>query len=803
MAVLMDDTPLVERPASGWRPAWLPIPIAVLLIALLRRVDTGVTFEPPLLLPVLNTVFLVAIPLLVAWRASRSYPGHGAPAVLLMAWGSLGLGLSNASASLLAVLSTPDAMVTLHNTGALIAGLCYAASAVLSVRPEAVALVAPAADEDRSPFVVSRRASVFALGVSTMVLLLGLLTAAKLHGLWRDAFFGPAGPTTLRQVVLGGAVVSFGAAALLFRVTDWSGESRFVRWYSLALLLIAVGLGGVFVQNQVGSLTGWVGRAAQYLGCAYLYLAIRAVPLDSEVLPLGQVLRETHDRYRRLLETAPVAILVHAEGKYTFANEAAAFLFGAPSPEALVGREVLDLVAPEDRRTVRERIASVRQGGPTPLRALRILRLDGSPVDVETSAARVEYSGRPAVQVVIRDISRRLRLEAQLREQADRLAEANRLKDEFLATLSHELRTPLNAILGWSRMLVAGALHGDAVRRAIEAIDRNASMQVHLINDVLDVSRIVSGKLRLEAGPTDVGGCMQAALLAVRPALEAKQIEVEEDIRSGLVLGDPERLQQVFWNLLSNAAKFTGQGGRVTACVREDGDQVHAEVRDSGVGIAPDFLPHVFERFRQADGSTTRAHGGLGLGLAIARHLVELHGGRVWAESDGPGQGAAFHVVLPARQIAQGAATDDPASGGLQPVPCLAGMQVLVVDDEQDARDLLQAMLVSYGAEVRVAESAARGLELVESWRPTVLLTDIGMPGTDGYQLLRDVRALGADRGGATPALAVTAYGRGDDRERTSKAGFAGHLTKPVSPVVVASLVEQIGRGDASASPRV
>ncbi len=381
---------------------------------------------------------------------------------------------------------------------------------------------------------------------------------------------------------------------------------------------------------------------------------------------------------------------------------------------------------------------------------------------------------------------RLLRHESRARAAAE---ESNRLKDEFLATLSHELRTPLTAILGWSSMLRSGRLDAETFDSAIEIIERNARMQQQIIDDILDVSRVITGKLRFDPQPTDIRRVVEEAVDTVRPAAGAKNIALMTsfDPRMRLVTGDSSRLQQIVWNLLSNAVKFTPIGGKVGVLLEHTESHVRLTVADTGPGIRPDFLPYVFDRFRQGDQSTTRAFGGLGLGLAIVRHLVELHGGTVGAASDGEGRGATFMVELPSMETrkAEGGrrieeeAKSEAAIRHPQPTS-LRGLRVLVVDDEPDALDLIRVVLEQRGAEVSTANSAAAAFDALEAGRPDVLVCDIGMPGEDGYGLIRRVRALGAASGGETPAIALTAYARAEDRLRALRAGYQMHVPKPV-----------------------
>ena len=396
-----------------------------------------------------------------------------------------------------------------------------------------------------------------------------------------------------------------------------------------------------------------------------------------------------------------------------------------------------------------------------------------------------------------------------LREQNARAeAEAaNRMKDEFLATLSHELRTPLTALYGWACLLSETTLADDLASKAAKAIERNARIQTQLIDDLLDVSRIISGKLHLDVRPIDLSSAAEAAISVVRPAADAKSIQLTYNhpkvVRA--ISGDSARLQQVIWNLLSNAVKFTPEGGRIEASLNYTDTHALLTVADTGKGISQDFLPHVFDRFRQADSSTTRGFGGLGLGLAIVRHLVELHGGTVNAKSQGVDLGATFMASFPLIATSFESSTMSHTSEydcvDLSP---LAGLRVLVVDDEMDARELISHAITRTGAEVKTCGSAREALELLEQWRPDLLLSDIGMPGEDGYSLINKVRSLPPERGGLTPAAALTAYVRGEDRERALAAGYQAHIAKPVSSLqLVSTLVQLVGIDSEVSSARV
>jgi CheY-like chemotaxis protein len=405
-----------------------------------------------------------------------------------------------------------------------------------------------------------------------------------------------------------------------------------------------------------------------------------------------------------------------------------------------------------------------------------------------------------------------LEREKSLRAEAEK---ANRLKDEFLATVSHELRTPLTAILGWAHMLEVNDLEQKTALHAVAVIKRNALQQKQIVEDILDVSRVITGKLRLESELVELTPVVQAALDTIAPAAEAKGLKLRFSLDpKAAVTGDASRLQQVVWNLLANAVKFTPAGGEVRASVERLLTHVRIEVSDTGQGILPEFLPYAFDRFRQADMGTTRQHGGLGLGLSIVRHLVEAHGGNVHAYSAGEGQGATFTVDLPppaeaeqpsARPAAahaaqaQGAAnpgdSQAPPAAGVEKeeaLPPLVGMRVLAVDDDADTLEMLSLFLRRAGAEVAGAETAAAALEALERFRPDVLVADIGMPEVDGYELLRRVRALGAERGGLMPAIALTAYVGEADRARALRSGFQAHLPKPVEPDVLIKAVASL-----------
>jgi PAS domain S-box-containing protein len=409
---------------------------------------------------------------------------------------------------------------------------------------------------------------------------------------------------------------------------------------------------------------------------------------------------------------------------------------------------------------------------------------------------------RPADLRVAEDLAHRVAVAIANADLYHAALEADRRKDEFLATLSHELRTPLNAIVGWSHVLRDGTGSPETVRKAAETIHRNAQVQAQLISDILDVSRIVAGKVRLDLRPVNLSSVIEAALDTVRPAAQARGVRVEVvlDPAAGPISGDAERLQQVIWNLLSNAIKFVPEkDGRVHVRLEAVNSHVRLTVEDNGPGIEPRFLPFVFERFRQEDASSTRRHQGLGLGLAIVRHLVELHGGTVAADNRAERTGAIFTVELPRRSVAVDAVTiqrhphaEEPA--WLEDAPALAGVKVVVIDDQPDARELVKAVLERCGASVTAVGSAREGLEAVRGERPHVVLADVEMPGESGYDFVRQLRELPASQGGQTPAAALTAYATAQDRMNALRAGFQIHIPKPVQPAELAAVVASLFR---------
>ncbi|HSI03876.1 MAG TPA: ATP-binding protein, partial [Myxococcota bacterium] len=461
-------------------------------------------------------------------------------------------------------------------------------------------------------------------------------------------------------------------------------------------------------------------------------------------------------------------------------------IFGRdPGEGPLNRRQALEagIVHPDDIQKFELALKAASRPGGTFKLTTRIKRQnDGAWRWLELAGALTTTTdGKPLKLVaVIADITDRKRAESE---------RVSHMKDEFLATLSHELRTPLNAILGWSELLKADGL-ADATRlQAVEIIDRNARVQTRLIEDLLEMSRIISGKVRLDLQPIDLADIVDAAVESAQPMASTRGVRLSKVIDAGVgkMSGDPARLQQVVTNLLSNAIKFTPVGGNVRVQLAQGSTDIRIIVRDNGSGIAPDFAPFLFDRFAQAEPSHTRRFGGLGLGLSIVKQLVEMHGGNVTAESAGLGKGSTFTVSLPLARVTAGANDDvDDAvrgyaadAGGLD-IKLLTGIKILVVDDEPDARELMKRVLETREAKVVTAASAAIGLELVERYRPDIVLSDIGMPGIDGYDFIRQVRALGVTRGGTVPAIAVTAFARAEDRERALLAGYQSHLPKPM-----------------------
>jgi signal transduction histidine kinase/ActR/RegA family two-component response regulator len=503
--------------------------------------------------------------------------------------------------------------------------------------------------------------------------------------------------------------------------------------------------------------------------------------------------------FRALFEdSAAPAWVVDEESRAILAVNRAALHRSGYEREGMLAAPLSDVLTLEPER----------DGSPTVRGELR--RVDGACQAVDVMISRVHFAGRPAQLLQLQAPGAPAesapewteRLARAERERADAEA-ANRAKDEFLAMLSHELRAPLGSILIWTQLLRTGGLDEPATVRALGMIERSTETLQHFIEDLLDISRIIAGKLSLEVRPTDLASVVQAAVEEAQPGLEAKAIRLTTVVDRQLppTSGDPARLQQVVRNLLSNAAKFTPEGGHVHVELDHVECSARIQVTDTGVGIPKDFLSTVFERFRQVDSTSSRAHRGLGLGLAIVRHLVELHGGAVTAESPGPGLGSTFTLMLPLISGTLSSAVESVPSGSDWSLDdsALAHVRILLVDDEEDARESLRVLLERSGAEVRAAKSASEALTQIVSFAPHVLLSDIAMPEEDGYRLIRKVRALDPEQGGRTPAIALTAYASREDRRSALLAGYQDHIAKPPDPLKLIELLAKLARG---AAPR-
>lgn len=519
-----------------------------------------------------------------------------------------------------------------------------------------------------------------------------------------------------------------------------------------------------------------------------------------------RLLEQTESLRVTLASIGDAVIATNNDGVITFINPVAEQITGWSTAEAS-GKpiyEVFKIINEENRARVTSPFETIKDKGQIVGLANHtvLITKDGTEVPIEDSGAPIKDPSGKIIGVIIvfHDVSKRRREELEreqllTREQAARAAAetSDRLKDEFLATVSHELRTPLNAILGWAATLALGDQDPQMVQRGLTTIERNAKAQAQIISDILDVSRIITGKLRLEFRPVELATVLRAAVDTLSPTAAAKSIGIKliVDHENGLVAGDPDRLQQVIWNLIANAIKFTPKEGMIDIHLQRIDSHMELTVSDNGPGISSEFLPHVFERFRQADSSTTRAHGGLGLGLAIVRHLAELHGGHVTAASEGHGRGSTFKLNLPVASAVMGQTSGEivmklrelvKADQAQLVTKDLSGLRVLVVDDEPDTLEILSMMLNQSGASVRTATSSADALRTFGEWQPNVLLSDLGMPGEDGYTLINRIRALAPERGGNIPAAAITAHVREEDREKVFAAGYQAHIAKPVDP---------------------
>ena len=520
-------------------------------------------------------------------------------------------------------------------------------------------------------------------------------------------------------------------------------------------------------------------------------------------------LRTSEIRYRRLFESARDGILIlNARTlQITDVNPFMTELLGY-SREEFLGKELWEIGLFRDKEASQQAFRELQATGYLRYEDLPLQTSEGERREVEFVSNVYQEDGRAVIQCNIRDITDRKRGEEergllfQREQEAHAEADnANGIKDEFLALLSHELRTPLTSILGWSDLLVEGKLDDPAAKRALEIIGRNARAQRQLIDDLLDTSRIITGKMRLEVRPVELRPLIEIVVDAVRPAANARNIHLQTvlDPLTSPISGDPQRLQQIIWNLLTNAIKFTPKSGGVEVRLERIESHVELSISDTGQGIEPEFLPHVFDRFLQSDSSSTRRHGGLGLGLSIVRQLVELHGGSVTALSSGAGDGTTFKVILPLMSVNHNLSDGGEVWPTLKVTnpqpdsqPSLAGVRVLVIDDESDACELIAAVLTGRGAEVVAVESAVEALAELQRQRFHVLVSDIGMPDIDGYALIEKIRQLPAEHGGRVPAAALTAYAGVQDRDRALKAGYQMHISKPVEPAELVTVVANL-----------
>jgi PAS domain S-box-containing protein len=502
-------------------------------------------------------------------------------------------------------------------------------------------------------------------------------------------------------------------------------------------------------------------------------------------------LTEERDRFFAL--SMDLLCIVHLDGRFQRVNPAFQTVLGF-SEEHLLSMTVFDLLHPDDLANTVHEYQKLAQGHPTQDMENRLRCQDGDYRWLAWSYFPVPEDG--LLFGVGRDTTERRQLSEIIRLRAEELENANRIKDEFLATMSHELRTPLTSILGWSRLLESNQLTEKEKHRAVQIIQRNAEAQSKLIEDLLDVSRIITGKLKIEFQPVSFAAITESVVSSLRPVIDAKQLQLDAaiDLTAGATLGDPARLQQIVTNLLSNAIKFTPSGGRIEVALQRRDARVQLIVKDTGVGIDAEHLPHIFERFRQVDSSNVRAHGGLGLGLAIVEYLVRQQGGSVTAESEGVDKGATFTVEFPlttseaiSSDLKSVALFSERATAMLDGVESfadqnLSNRRILVVEDDLDTQELLATVLRRHGATVAAVVSVAGALAEIDREKPDVIISDIGMTGENGYELIRKVRARSPEEGGRIPAIALTAYAGVADRRRALLAGFQTHLAKPVEP---------------------
>lgn len=883
------DAVTVPFNRASVRLAWLPIGLVLVAFPLLLRFDNVGRYDPRFLLPALNIIFLIGASWLVAYLAARDYAEGHSVSLLLLGGGMLSFGGGSALAAAAALLGLgANVVTTSHNVGAYLASVCCLASTTLILAGHP-----PSRTDHRGLWIGLIYGSLLAL---TLLLAAGALTG------WLPAFFVPGvGATRLRDLVLATAVTMFVAAGVHLMIGGRRMDVPFVRWCALAFLLFAVGLLAVLLERELGSPLSWLGRGSQYLGCLYLFVGILSSRVGAQAwngVGLHHLLRETSDRYRRLVEHSPDGILVHDGERFLFANPTAALILGAESSADIVGHRVLDFTHPDWRERVAGRIASARRGLVTPIVELQMLRVDGSPVDVDITGTQVEYEGRPAVQIVVRDITVRKRAEealenserlyraigesidygvwvcapdgrniyasesflrlvgmtqeqcsdfgwgallhpddlehtmaawrecvrtegswdiehrfksvdgtwrpvlargvpvrdeqgkilcwaginldiGRLKAAEEELRAADRRKNEFLATLSHELRNPL-APIRYALALLEQP--GVDTAMPLGVIERQLAHMVRLVDDLLDLTRISSNKVLLRRQRIDVASIVHHAVEAVSPEVSAAHHTLDVVLPPDPVWldADSDRMAQVLTNLLNNAARYTPPGGHLTLSVTVTEDhRARISVSDDGVGIQAKDLPRVFEIFTQVG---PPGRGGLGIGLAIVRGLVELHGGTIEALSAGPERGSEFVVSLPCIAPPPSMRT---TSSGL--VPSTIRRRVLVVDDNIDSADMMKMLLEMLGHSVRVAYTGASALAVFESFEPEVGLFDIGLPDISGNDLAMQVRCL--PRGATIRLIAVTGWGQEEDRERARAHGFDAHLTKPADPEALQRLV--------------
>jgi PAS domain S-box-containing protein len=560
---------------------------------------------------------------------------------------------------------------------------------------------------------------------------------------------------------------------------------------------------GRFPREAESHIAALAAQASIAIDNARLYTGLQE-QLDQQ-RQMATALRESEELSSSILNsTADCIKVLDLQGNLLYMNPPGLALFGIEDFEPLRGMP-WPLLWPEEMRPKLLAAIGVALEGELGKFEGCCPTKEGAPKwwDVIVSPLKDAMGTVTKLTATSRDITDRHVAAEQALQAAEEIARQNRMKDEFLATLSHELRTPLQSIMGWTQILIGGGFDQAELAQGLEVIDRNAHAQTRIIEDLLDMSRILSGKVRLDVQKVELSHLIEAALDSVRPAAQAKGITLQSilDPLARPVSGDPGRLQQVFWNLLSNAIKFTPRGGKVQVLLERVNSHLEVSIADNGAGIDPEFLPHVFERFKQADASITRRHGGLGLGLAIVKHLVELHGGSVRVKSPGPGLGATFSISFPLAPVQVDSFDKDrrhpdgresSRAGG--DLPRLDGVRILAVDDEPDARNLLAVMLRKAGAEVITCGSAAEALSLIPGLLPQVLISDVGMSPVDGYSLIQAVRKLPEEQGGGLAAIALTAYTRSEDRIKAIASGFQVHLAKPAHAMELLTMVRSLSK---------